>query len=129
MKECLQKQLSFQVMGAVFKVHNYLGGGLLESAYEGALEIELKRIGLSVERQVVYPLFFEGECAGAYVADLVVEDSLILELKSVKRLHPYMEAQLLNYLRLSGIEVGYLINFHYDRVRYRRRVLSRRKIE
>jgi GxxExxY protein len=125
MSTCLHKDLSYKVMGAVFKVHNYLKGGLLESAYEGALVIEFDRLGLKFERQKVYPLYYEGECAGAYIADLVVEKKIILELKSVKKLHGYMDAQLLSYLRLSGIEVGYLINFHYDRLRYRRLVLSR----
>ena len=128
-REFLHKELSYQVLGAVFKVHNYLGGGLLESAYEGALVIQLKKLGLSFERQKVYPLYYEGECAGAYVADLVIEDKIILELKCVKRFHPVMEAQLLNYLRLSGVEIGYLVNFYYDeKVRYRRMVLTRRII-
>ena len=97
---------------------------LLESAYEGAMAIELKKRGLDVQRQVVYPLSNEGEMAGAYVADLVVEGKMILELKSVKELNPNMEAQLLNYLRLSKVSLGYLINFRNSRVEWKRRVLS-----
>ena len=124
MARILHKVLSDSVLGAVFKVHNYLGPGLLESAYEGAMVIELKKRRLDVRRQVVYPLFYEGEIAGAYVADLVVAGKMILELKSVKELNPNMEAQLLNYLRLSKVSLGYLINFRNARVEWKRRVLS-----
>jgi GxxExxY protein len=123
--DLLHEALSYQVMGAVFRVHNVLKCGLLESAYEAALIIELRQRGIQVECQKRFELFYEGERAGVYVADLVVEGKIILELKSVKRLHGYMEAQLLNYLRLSGIEVGYLVNFYYERIQYRRFVLSR----
>jgi len=126
MAAILHKELSDRVIGAAFKVHNVLGPGLLESAYEGALVIELKRRGLAVERQVVYPLIYEGEMAGAYIADIVVENAVVLELKSVKILTAVMEAQLLNYLRLSAVPVGYLINFRNPRLEFQRRVLTRR---
>ena len=124
MSKLVYKELSDRVLGAVFKVHNRLGPGLLESAYEGACAIEFRHCGLKVERQVVYPLYYEGELAGAYVADMVVDDKIILELKSVKTLTPMMEAQLLNYLRLSGLPVGYLVNFRNERVEWNRRVLG-----
>jgi GxxExxY protein len=123
MKEFLHRELSYRVVGALFKVHNYLGPGLLESAYESALVIELRRLGLFVDQQQVFPLFYEGECAGAYIADLVVEKKIIIELKSVKHLNGTMEAQLLNYLRLSGIRVGYLVNFFTHRLNFKRMVL------
>ena len=124
MSKLVFKELSDRVLGAMFKVHNRLGPGLLESAYEGACAIEFRHCGLRVERQVVYPLYYEGELAGAYVADMVVDGKIILELKSVKVLTPVMEAQLLNYLRLSGLPVGYLVNFRNERVEWNRRVLS-----
>ena len=73
---------------------------------------------------MVYPVYYEGEMAGAYVADMVVESKVILELKSVKELNGTMEAQLLNYLRLSGIRVGYLVNFRNCRMEFERRVLT-----
>lgn len=117
-------ELSYEVLGAVFAVHNALGPGLLESAYEGALVIELNYRGIAHERQRVYPVYYRGELAGAYVADLVVEDRIILELKSVKELSGTMEAQLLNYLRLSGAPVGYLLNFCNAKVEWRRFVLG-----
>ena len=86
MSVLIHKELSDQVLGAVFSVHNVLGPGLLESAYEGALVIELKHRGLAFDRQQVYPLSYKGELAGAYIADLVVENIIILELKSVQAL-------------------------------------------
>ena len=114
------ESLSRKVLGAVFNVHNLLGPGLLEAAYEGALVVELEHMGLSVGRQVVYPLHYRGQYVGAYIADLVVEGKIILELKSVFKLNPNMEAQVINYLKLSKVPVGYLINFRNAKVRWRR---------
>jgi GxxExxY protein len=110
MGKLLHEALSYELVGALFEVHKVLGPGLLESAYEGALVIELQQRGLSVGRQVVYPLEYKGQVAGAYIADLVVEDCIIVELKAVKSLNELMHAQLINYLRLSGLQVGYLVN-------------------
>ena len=121
----LHKTLSDSVLGMAFSVHNILGPGLLESAYEGALVIELAHAGIPFERQKVYPLYYKGELAGAYIADLVVDNSIILELKSVKALGSTMEAQLINYLRLSGVPVGYLLNFRNTRVEWKRFVYQR----
>jgi GxxExxY protein len=118
------KELSHQVLGSVFSVHNLLGPGLLESAYEGALVIELQRAGIPHTRQKVYPLFYKGELAGAYIADLVVDNKIILELKSVRQLTATMEAQLINYLRLSKVPVGYIINFRNTKVEWRRFIVS-----
>jgi GxxExxY protein len=120
MATLIHKDLSDTVLGGAFAVHNALGPGLLESAHEGAICVELKHRGLSVERQVVYPLLYRGEYVGAYLADLVVEGTIILELKSVAALTPVMDAQVINYLKLSGLPVGYLLNFHNTRVEWKR---------
>lgn len=120
MEKFLKKQLSHKVLGMAFSVQNILGPGLLESAYEGAFCVELKQAGIPFCRQKVYPLYYKGELIGAYIADLVVDSSIILELKSVKQLNKVMEAQLLNYLKLSGIPVGYLINFNSMRLEWKR---------
>ena len=123
MSVIIEEELSNKVLGAAFAVHNSLGPGLLESAYEGALVIEFQHMGLQISRQHVYPVYYRGEMAGAYIADMVVEGKVILELKSVTQFTPAMEAQLLNYLKLSGVGVGYLINFHNERVVWRRFVV------
>ncbi|MDA3938261.1 MAG: GxxExxY protein [Spirochaetia bacterium] len=125
MSKLIYSQLSNTVLGACFSVHNILGPGLLESAYEGALVIELAHLGIPVERQKVYPVYYKGELAGAYIADIVVDGKIILELKSAVRLTGVMEAQLINYLRLSKIQVGYLVNFRNSRVEWKRFVFQR----
>jgi len=125
MASLIHRELSDKVLGAAFTVHNALGPGLLESAYEGALCVEFKHLGLTTERQPVFPLSYRGEYIGAYVADLVVEGTIILELKAVKTLSPVMEAQIINYLKLSGLAVGYLLNFANTRVEWKRFVNQR----
>jgi GxxExxY protein len=125
MEYIIQKELSARVLDAAFAVHRSMGPGLLESAYEGAYAVELVSHGMEVARQVVYPLNYKGEYIGAYVADMVVENKIIVELKSVAKLNVVMKAQLLNYLRLSGLPVGYLINFCNTRLEWRRFVHTR----
>ena len=120
MSHLIKKQLSNKVLCMAFSVHNILGPGLLESAYEGAFCVELKHAGIPFSRQEVYPLHYKGELVGAYIADIVVANTIILELKSVHQLNKVMEAQLINYLKLSGIPVGYLINFNGLRVEWKR---------
>ena len=120
MSHFIYKQLSNKVLGMAFSIHNILGPGLLESAYEGAYCIELTRAGISFSRQKIYPLHYKGELVGGYIADLVVANTIILELKSVSQLNYVMEAQLINYLKLSGVPVGYLLNFNGLRVQWKR---------
>jgi GxxExxY protein len=105
--------LTRAVIGAAIEVHRHLGPGLLESAYEEALCLELQLAGLRYKRQVSLPLIYKGrqlECD--YRIDIVVEDKLVLELKTTEKLLPVHEAQLLTYLKLSGIKKGLLLNFH-----------------
>jgi GxxExxY protein len=124
MADIILKDLSVKVLGLAFEVHNQIGCGLLESAYEEGMVWELKHAGFRFERQKMFELNYKGDFIGGYFADLVVEDSIILELKAVKQLNKVMEAQLLNYLKLSGLPVGYLINFAGLRVEWKRFVLS-----
>ena len=125
MTEIINKKLSDKVIGIAYLVHNSLGPGLLESAYEKAFCVGLSHAGISFERQKPYHLHFLGEQVCTYVADLVIENSLIIEAKSVSQLTSEMEAQLINYLRLSGIEVGYLINFRGTRLVFSRFVCTK----
>ena len=119
----IHKELSDHIIGLAYTVHYTLGPGLLEGAYEAALCWELKHAGVAFERQKKYPLQYKGDCISSYFADLVVDGKIILELKAVKELDVNMEAQLINYLRLSRIAVGYLINFKNIRLNWRRYVV------
>ena len=112
MSHLIYKELSYNVLQAAFSVHNILGPGLFESAYEGAFCVELTKAGILFDRQKVYPLYYKGEYIGAYLADIVVDNKIIVELKSVSHLTAVMEAQLINYLKLSKLQVGYLMNFN-----------------
>jgi GxxExxY protein len=114
-----------QIVDAAMKVHTFLGPGLLESSYEACLGHELRMRGLSITTQYPVPLVYEGlHLEVGYRADMVVENSIIVELKAVDKLIPVHDAQLLSYLRLTGFRVGLLINFHEEHLRdgIRRRV-------
>ncbi|MGL4804749.1 MAG: GxxExxY protein [Bacteroidales bacterium] len=101
------------VLDCAFKVHNKLGPGLLESVYESALEYELKQMSLNVERQKSIPVIYDGHNLGeGFRIDLLVDDEVVVELKSVKELEPIHQAQLITYLRLMDKPVGLLINFN-----------------
>ncbi len=105
--------LSQKVIGAAIEVHRALGPGLLESAYEVCLCLELTKAGVTFKRQVEMPVSYKGkriDCG--YRVDLIIEGTLLVELKSVDRLLPIHQAQLLTYLKLSGIRTGLLINFN-----------------
>jgi GxxExxY protein len=109
----MHEDLTREIIGAAIEVHRELGPGLLESVYEACLCHELALRGLSLERQVSLPVQYKGvrlDCG--YRIDLVVEGTVVVELKSVDVVHPIEEAQLLTYLRLSGKRVGLLINFN-----------------
>ena len=113
-----ENELSNQVIGAAIEVHRHLGPGLLESVYRDCMAYELKERGIKVAREVSLPVRYKAmEFPGAYRADLVVEDKLILELKAVDILLPVHGAQLLSYLRLSGMKLGLLVNFNVSQLR------------
>jgi GxxExxY protein len=109
----LYNALSRQVIGAAIEVHKELGAGLLESAYEFCLKTELERQGLEVETQVDLPLFYKGEPTGkSYRIDMLVENKIVIELKSVEKLLPIHEVQLVTYLKLTNKAIGLLSNFN-----------------
>lgn len=100
-----------KVLKAFFKVYNTLGYGFAERVYENALTIELRKSGLKVDKQLNLTVYYEGVVVGEYVADAVVNDVVMLELKAVRTLTSDHEAQLLNYLKATPLEVGLLLNF------------------
>jgi GxxExxY protein len=125
MSKLLHSQLSGKLLGIAFKVHNTLGCGLHESAYEEAFCIELANTGILYSRQCTFPILYCSQYIGTYIADIVVDNTIILELKSVRELNPVMFAQVINYLKLSKLPVGLLINFHNIRVEWKRFVNTR----
>jgi GxxExxY protein len=109
---------SYAVIGAALKVHNALGPGLLESAYDACLFHELKQAGLQFEHEVHLPVVYEGvQLATAFRVDYIVEKCLILELKCVERVLPVHRAQVLSYLKLTALPLGLLINFNVPYLR------------
>ena len=106
-------RISGAIIDSAMKVHTALGAGLLESVYEACLAHELRKRGLRVETQVALPVFYEGvKIDAGYRIDLLVESSVIVELKAVEQIAPIHQAQLLTYLKLSGKKLGLLINFN-----------------
>jgi GxxExxY protein len=100
-----------KIIGAYYKVYNQLGYGFLEKVYENALALELEKIGFKVEHQKKIVVYYDGHVVGDYFADLFVDDVIIVELKALRELSEEHEAQLLNYLKATPIEVGLLLNF------------------
>lgn len=107
------EQIGKVTLDAAFKVHTVLGPGLLESVYRTAMEHVIEKNGVQVETEVKLPIMFEGvKLESGLRIDMLVARSVIVELKSVEKMNPVYEAQLLTYLRLSGVRLGYLINFN-----------------
>ena len=116
----LNEALSERVIGAIFEVSNTLGAGFFEKVYERALVKELRLRGLRAEAQAPMEVSYKGENVGIYLADIVVEDELVVELKCADRLAAEHTAQCLNYLRASGRSVCLLVNFQSPRVEWKR---------
>src|SRR5947207_6382685 len=106
------KQLTETIIGGAIEVHRQLGPGLLEGTYEAALCIELQTAGLNFVRQPIFPVVYKGQVIGEYRLDLIVEDTVIVEIKSVERFDPIFEAQVLTYLRVTSKKIGLLMNFN-----------------
>ena len=114
-----EEQIGKAILDAAFKVHTTLGPGLLESIYESALAIELKRRGLKAERQKPVPVYYEGEILdAAFRIDLLVEGKVLVELKSVEAVIPLFKKITTNYIRLLPVKLGFLINFNEAHLRH-----------
>ena len=116
--------ITYQIRGAIFEVNRVLGHGYLEKVYEKALMIELRNRGLGVENQVPLKVIYKEEIIGEYFADLLVEGKVIVEIKAVKHLLKEHQAQLLNYLKATGIHVGLLVNFTKNKAEIKRMVFD-----
>ena len=105
------QELTEKIIGCAYRVYNKMGFGFLESVYEKCLLIEFRNEGLNVETQKPITIFYDGEIVGEFVVDMLVEDIVIVELKSIKQIVKVHEAQLVNYLVATGKPVGLIINF------------------
>ncbi len=120
----IYRDLSYQIMSAIFEVHKTLGPGFVEPVYEKALLLELTSRGMNVDVQRVFDLTYKGKKIGNHRLDLVVEDKIVVELKTVERFAPHHTAQLLSYLKASGYRLGILVNFSKAKIEYRRVVMG-----
>ena len=121
--ELKYKELTGEILKAAFAVHNGLGCGFLEKVYENALCLELRLEDIKVEMEKRVVIKYRGSVVGEYISDIVVEDKVIVELKNVDEIASIHKAQLLNYLRASGIKVGLIINFAKPKLEFQRFVV------
>lgn len=122
-KEFLYKELTGEIIAAACNVHNTLGCGLLEKVYENSLAWDLKLRRKKVSLQKEFKVIYREKEVGIYYADLVVENKVIVEVKAVENIDNIHRAQLLNYLRISGLRVGLIINFAKPKLQYERLVI------
>ena len=119
----VQRELTYKIRESVYEVYRTLGCGFLEKVYENALLEELELSGIRARTQVPIDISYKGKPVGQYFADILVDDSVILELKAQQQLDRICEAQLLNYMRATGVGVGMLINFAFPKASIKRLVL------
>lgn len=116
------EELTKKIIGCAYEVYNRMGYGFLESVYEKCLQIEFKKAGLKAETQKRISVVYENQEVGDFIADVIVENQIILELKSVKHLAKEHEVQLVNYLTATKLDVGLIINFGEHKVEVKRKV-------
>jgi len=116
------KNVTETVIGCAYRVYNKMGFGFLESVYEKCLLIELHKAGMDAESQKPITVYYDDEIVGEFVADIIVNDTIILELKSVRRVVKAHEVQLVNYLVATGKPIGLILNFGESKVEVKRKV-------
>ena len=116
-------EITYKINGAIFEVNRVLGTGFMEKNYENALLIELKDRGLNAKNQVPIKVIYKENIVGEYFADIIVEDQVILEIKAISSLEKIHEAQILNYLKATGIKIGILVNFTHPKAEIKRFIL------
>ena len=119
----LFKDLSYKIVGLAMQVYNKLGYGFLEKVYENALMILFHKEGIKAMQQTPVTVYFEGKVVGEYYADILVEDKIILELKSAEEIVDVHRSQVLNYLKATGLQLAIILNFGKEGLEYERLVL------
>ncbi len=123
MPQIIYEELSKKIIGCAITVHKMVGPGLLENVYEQSLCVELKLNNIPFTRQKLYSVFYKSHVVGKFLADIVVDNKVIVELKSCTFINNNMIAQLINYLHISKMHVGYVINFRNALLEFKRFVL------
>jgi GxxExxY protein len=119
----LHREISYRIVGLAMQVHTELGYGFLEKIYENALAIMFEENGIGFQQQMPIKVLFHGRIVGDYIADFVVENSIILELKAAENLNDVHRAQTLNYLKATGFRLAYLLNFGKRKLEHVRLIL------
>ena len=119
----LHEDLTSQIIASFYGVYNALGYGFLEKVYENALMIELRKCGLAAQQQIPIQVYYDGQPVGEYFADILVNEMVILELKAASEIALAHEAQLVNYLKATNIEVGFVLNFG-PKAEFKRKISS-----
>ncbi|MBC8382875.1 MAG: GxxExxY protein [Candidatus Cloacimonetes bacterium] len=121
--ELIYKDLSYKIVGLAMQAHRELGPGFLEKVYENALMVLFRNEQIQAEQQSSIKVFFQNEIVGNYIADILVEDKIILELKTVDKITDVHKAQAINYLKATGLHLAMIFNFHSQSLEYERIVL------
>ncbi len=121
--ELIHKELTEKIIKAAYKVHNTLGPGYLESIYQNALIIELQNMGFKCDAEKSVKIFYSGHEIGEHRLDLIIEEKVIVELKAVSEFHPVHKAQIISYLKATGLKVALLLNFGKEKVEFKRFIL------
>lgn len=123
--ELLEKELCYQIVGYAMNIMNTLGHGFREKTYENALCLEFKLNQVNFSKQSRYPVIFKNEVIDEFIPDIVVDNRVIVELKTVESIIDEHRGQLLNYLRITGIEVGLILNFKHPKLKWEHLVLEK----
>ncbi|GMT47447.1 MAG: hypothetical protein IEMM0007_1013 [bacterium] len=119
-QKILYKDLSYAIVGLAMQVHNKLGYGFLEKVYENALMVQFRRKEIKAKQQAPITVYFNREVVGDYYADILVEDKIIIELKTAEKISGAHRAQVLNYLKATGLQLAILLNFGKEKLEYER---------
>ncbi len=124
MAELIEKDLVYRIIGCAMAVHNALGHGLREKTYENALCVEFRHQGIEYSQQTEYPVYYRDELVDEFVPDLVVEERVIVDTKTVETISDEHRGTMINYLRVTGLKVGLIINFKNRKLEWERLVLD-----
>jgi len=124
MSELLEEELTYRIIGCAMKVHTEVGHGLREKTYERGLCVDFRHETIAFSQQKVYPVHYRGEKIDDYIPDLEVEDRVIVDTKTVEKINDEHRGQMLNYLKISGRQVGLILNFKHVKLEWERLVLE-----